>query len=162
MPRLKLISSDNKILREKNAGVAFPLSKEVRELIDQMFFAVRKFRGVGLAASQVGKNLRLAVIDLNTLEIPPFAIINPVIKSKSFRKASMEEGCLSIPGKYAEVKRPETIKLEFFTQGGKKVKLKAEGFLARVFQHEIDHLNGIIISDKWDVKTLRDIPPEGS
>lgn len=156
MSRLKLVYHPNEILRAKNSDLQFPLSKEFANLIDQMFFAVKKFHGIGLAAPQIGKNINLAVIYIPESEIPPFAIINPTILSRSFKKTPFEEGCLSIPKKYAIVRRPEKIKVKFFNQAGQKVKIKIDGLLSKVFQHEIDHLNSKLICDKWDQKTLRE------
>lgn len=154
MSRLKLITDPNSILRTKNSDLAFPLSKESRELIDRMIFACKKFKGVGLAAPQIGHNLNLAIINLGEYELPPFPIINPKITSCSFKKHSMEEGCLSLPNLYGMLKRPEKITVKFYNSEGKKIKLKLNGFIANVFQHEIDHLNGILIADKWDKKTV--------
>jgi len=134
--------------------LTFPLSKEMRDLIGDMIYACRKFNGVGLAAPQIGKNLNLAIINLEHYDLPPFPIINPVIVSKSFTKTNMEEGCLSIPGKFAMVRRPEKIKVEFYNAEGEKISTKLDGFIAKVFQHEIDHLGGTLIKDKWDEKTL--------
>ncbi|PIR96982.1 MAG: peptide deformylase [Candidatus Doudnabacteria bacterium CG10_big_fil_rev_8_21_14_0_10_41_10] len=154
MPRFKLVTSPNEILRNKNAEIKFPLSSDIKKLIDQMKYDVKRFNGIGLAAPQIGKNLKLAIINLEHYNIPAFPIINPKITSKSFRKETMEEGCLSIPGKFGVVKRPKKITVKFYREDGKKVKLKVDGLTAKVFQHEIDHLNGIIILDKWDKKTV--------
>jgi len=156
MARLKLFKDPNKILRAQNLLLEFPLNKDTRELIDAMKFACKKFRGVGLAAPQIGKNLRLAIIDIGDLELPAFPIINPKIISTSKLQTVMEEGCLSIPGRYGNVKRPEKVTVEFFSPEGKKIKIEVEGFIAKVFQHEIDHLQGEIISDKWDKETIRE------
>ena len=154
MSRLKLVNDPNQILRSKNSDLAFPLSKENMELVDQMIFACKKHKGVGLAAPQIGYNLNLAIINLGEYELPPFPIINPKITSRSFKKHLMEEGCLSLPNLYGMLKRPEKITVKFYNSGGKKIKLKLDGFIAKVFQHEIDHLNGILICDKWDKKTV--------
>lgn len=155
MARLRLVKNPNKILRAENKPLEFPLKKETHELIDAMKYACRKFRGVGLAAPQVGKNFLLAIIDIQDDELPAFPIINPKIVSKSKLETVMEEGCLSLPGKYGNVKRPEKVTVEFYSPQGEKIKIDVEGFIAKVFQHEIDHLNGVIISDKWDEKTVR-------
>jgi len=147
--RSKLIVYPNEILRAKNEDVKFPLTKEVKALIDRMIFDVKRFCGIGLAAPQIGKNLNLAIINLEAYNLPAFPIINPKIVSHSFKKTEMEEGCLSIPGKFGVVKRPEKITVKFYTPEGKKVKLEVDGLAAKVFQHEIDHLNGVLILDKW-------------
>lgn len=157
MARLKLVTDPNDILRAKNADLSFPLSRTVKELIDQMIFACKKFKGIGLAAPQIGKNLNLAVINLVEYDLPVFPIINPKIVSAPAAKTPMEEGCLSLPGKFGQVARPEKITAEFFNTQGKKIKLPAEGLLAKVLQHEIDHLNGILIMDKWDKSTVHTV-----
>ena len=156
MSRLKLIIHPTEILRKKNTDLTFPLSKKTRELIDQMIFDVKRFKGIGLAAPQIGKNLNLAIIALDIYDIPAFPIINPKIISRSFKKIELEEGCLSLPGKFAMVKRPHKIKVKFFDRMGKAHKIKLDGMLAKVFQHEIDHLKGILINDKWDKKTVHE------
>lgn len=149
MPRLKLVFSPNQILKKKNSDISFPLSKEIKGLIDMMIFACKKNKGVGLAAPQIGKKLNLAIINLSHYEIPAFPIINPKIITNS-GKSLMEEGCLSIPEKFGLVNRPEKITVQFYNTDGKKMKLTIDGLPARVFQHEIDHLNGILIEDKWE------------
>jgi len=156
MSRLKLITHPKEILRLKSKDLSLPLTKSDKDLIDQMIFDVRRFKGVGLAAPQVGENLNLAIIALDLYDIPAFPIINPKIISRSFKKTELEEGCLSLPGKFAMVKRPHKIKVKFFDRKGKAHKIKLEGMLAKVFQHEIDHLKGILISDKWDPKTVHE------
>ncbi|MDP2933537.1 MAG: peptide deformylase [bacterium] len=157
MARLKLVKFPNNILRENNKDIKFPLSPEIRELIDQMIFACKKFKGVGLAAPQIGKNLNLAIINLEHYDIPAFAIINPRVVKASSVSAEMEEGCLSLPRKFGAVLRPEKIKVNFSTAAGKKTELEIEGLAAIVFQHEIDHLNNILICDKWDANSVHDV-----
>lgn len=148
--RLYTLPKDEKTLRARNEELTFPLSKDVLKLIEEMKAAVTDFKGIGLAAPQIGHNLTLAVINLDHLGIAPFAIINPKVVSKSIKKTIMEEGCLSIPGKYGNVKRPAKIEVEFHRGDGKKVLMKADKLLAKVFQHEIDHLSGILIIDKFE------------
>ena len=156
MARLKLVTYPSEILTSKNTDLKFPLTKKDHDLIDQMIFDVKRFHGVGLAAPQIGRNLNLAIIALDIYDIPAFPIINPKIISRSFKKTEMEEGCLSLPGKFAMVKRPHKIKVKFFDRAGKVHKIKLDGMLAKVFQHEIDHLKGILINDKWDPKTVHE------
>ena len=102
--------------------------------------------GCGLAAPQVGKSVRIIVLDDGTglLEL-----INPVIVEKDGEQVG-PEGCLSVPGYFGDVKRAETILVEAINRNNKKVKLKAEGFKARIIQHEIDHLDGILFIEKAD------------
>lgn len=146
--RLHTLPDDEKILRGANAEVSFPLSKEMRALIEDMKVTVRKAPGVGLAATQVGKNLMLCVINLEQFGVEPFALLNPKVVSRSIKKDTMEEGCLSIPGHYFKVKRPAKVEVEGYSEEGRKIIIKADKFLAKVLQHEIDHLNGILIADK--------------
>src|SRR3989344_6063161 len=117
-----------------------------------MTLTVHKAPGVGLAAPQVGKNLMLAVINLEEYGIEPFAIINPRVVGKSIKKTGMEEGCLSIPGKFGTVKRPAKVEVMCFREDGTRVALRADRMMAKVLQHEIDHLNATLICDKWDIK----------
>jgi peptide deformylase len=101
--------------------------------------------GVGLAAPQIGKNIRLIVI--NTQD-GPIAVFNPRFLSKSFFKEWGEEGCLSVPDVFGEVKRHKKIVCEYTDETGIKATVSAQGLLARVLQHEIDHLDGILFIDK--------------
>ncbi|MBI4053950.1 MAG: peptide deformylase [Candidatus Doudnabacteria bacterium] len=157
MPRLKLVRHPNEILRKKNEPVTFPLRPEIKELADQMIFACKKFRGVGLAAPQIGKNLQIAIINLEHYEIPAFPIFNPKVLTHARTNSNLEEGCLSMPKKFGMVSRPEKITVAFQNLAGKSVKTELSGLAAKVLQHEIDHLNGILICDKWDPKTVHEL-----
>lgn len=146
--RIHQLPKDEAVLRAENSQITFPLSSEVKKLISEMKQAVRVAKGIGLAAPQIGKNLMLAVINLDEYGIEPFAIINPRIVSKSIKKTEMEEGCLSIPGYFAPIRRPSKIEVEFLREDGQLIRMPAEKLLAKVFQHEIEHLGGILIRDK--------------
>ncbi len=106
--------------------------------------------GVGLAANQIGQNLSIFVIDIKTANAykVPEVYFNPEITEYSADTDAVEEGCLSIPGYYVEVKRSKKIMFKALDEHGKKIKFKARGFLARVLQHETDHLNGLVIKDR--------------
>ena len=106
--------------------------------------------GIGLAANQVGLNMQLFVIDegLAKEHNAPSVYLNPEVKPYSKNQEELEEGCLSIPDFWPQITRAKKIKLKALDENGKKIKLKAKGFLARVFQHETDHLNGLLIKDK--------------
>ena len=131
---------------------------ELQELIDEMIVAMRQANGVGLAAPQVNHNLQLSVIetlpkyDDNEQEIPNsrqlFVIANPEIVWHSRSMVDGVEGCLSIPGYVGEVERHEAIRVRAQDRHGKKIKLRLTGWTARIFQHEIDHLNGVLYIDK--------------
>jgi len=146
--RLYTLPKDEKILRAVNQEIKFPFSPEISKLIEDMKLTVRKAPGIGLAASQVGRNLMLAVINLEEFGMKPFVIINPRVVSKSIKKTEMEEGCLSIPGLFGRVKRPAKVEVLMYNEQGKRVLIKADRLLAKVLQHEIDHLNGKLIVDK--------------
>lgn len=120
------------------------------ELISDMKKSMIKANGVGLAANQVGKDLAIFVIDakLASENEVPEAYFNPEITDRSDEADYLEEGCLSIPGFYTEIKRSKKVMLKALDEDGKKIKIKARGFLARVYQHETDHLNGLTIKDR--------------
>jgi peptide deformylase len=104
--------------------------------------------GIGLAAPQVGVGLRLAVIDLQLDERRnPVVLVNPEIVARSTELATREEGCLSIPGQYADVTRPARVKVRFEDQAGIRTEIEAEGLLAACLQHELDHLDGVLFVD---------------
>lgn len=106
--------------------------------------------GIGLAAAQIGKNLNLFTINKDVTKGSDHLVLcNPEITFHSKATNVMEEGCLSCPGIYGNVRRPEKIRVTAYTLEGKKVQFKTKGLLAKVFQHEIDHLHGILIVDKF-------------
>jgi peptide deformylase len=120
----------------------------VRNLVPRMFDAMYKAPGIGLAAPQVGVGLRLAIIDLMAGEKPsPITLINPEIIAASDEKMVREEGCLSLPGHYADVTRPAQVKVRYHDQSGARHDIEAEGLLAACLQHEIDHLDGVLFVD---------------
>src|SRR3989338_3525983 len=146
--RLHILPSDGKVLRAQNLDVSFPLTPEVKKLIADMKTTVKKAAGIGLAAPQVGVNIKLAVIYLEEFGLKGFTIINPVVVSRSIKKSIMQEGCLSIPGVFGPVKRPAKVEVFAQTEEGTKILIQGDGLLGKVLQHEIDHLNGVLIADK--------------
>ena len=136
-----------KFLRHKVAKFDFSKydQKEIRELIKSMRKEMSGALGIGLSANQLGLDMRFFIAKI---ENKNYVIFNPTITKLSEETILMEEGCLSIPDIYGSVERPEKIVLEGFDYKGKKIKIKAWGLLARVFQHETDHLNGILFIDK--------------
>ncbi|MBI5765813.1 peptide deformylase [Candidatus Falkowbacteria bacterium] len=142
---LKIITQPNPILRKKSRAVKDILTQKIQELIPQMAETMVNHDGVGLAAPQIGKNIRLITVNHKDRVL---AIINPKIARKSFIKEWCEEGCLSVPDKFGEVKRSKSIIIEYFDEKNNQKILKAPGLLARVIQHEIDHLDGILFIDK--------------
>lgn len=121
----------------------------VLKLADDMLETMYDAPGIGLAAIQVGEPLRLLVIDVAKEEEgrKPQVFINPEIIASSDTRSTYEEGCLSIPGYYAEVERPAEITVNYIDRGGKQQEMAAEGLLATCLQHEIDHLDGVLFID---------------
>lgn len=124
---------------------------DFQALLDDMPKTMLNADGVGLAAPQVGNKYRFTVIDAHTngKEGKDFIfLINPKITKRSFGKVVMEEGCLSIPGIYGNVKRPKKITVEYLDRKGNTQTITADGFISRVIQHELDHLDGVLFTDK--------------
>jgi peptide deformylase len=139
-----LTGENNKTLKQKSLPVKH-IDAGVRSLIEQMKEVMRQNNGVGLAAIQVGEPTRIIICEVDDRF---YAFINPEI-IKSFPETLVtEEGCLSLPNIYGEVERPKKIILKAINFDGKKIKMKAFGLLARVIQHELDHLDGILFIDK--------------
>jgi len=142
----------DKILAKKTEDVSLTKIKNgsYKELVLDMKETMKKNIGIGLAANQVAQDLGLFVIDsgLATESEVPEVFFNPEITEYSKEQDEMEEGCLSIPGYEAQIKRSKKIKIKAIDENGNKIKLKVRGFLARVLQHETDHLNGIVIKDR--------------
>jgi peptide deformylase len=149
---LKIVKVPDPILESKTALVK-EITPEILKLVKDMIDTCRKAQGIGLAAPQIGKSLRLCIINLEHLGLPPFALINPKIVRTSWKKINMEEGCLSIPGLYGMVKRPAKITIKATNIEGRETKFEADGILARVLQHEIDHLDGVLFTSKMSKQT---------
>jgi peptide deformylase len=134
-------------LRAKAKPVA-PGDPRVPELAERMLATMYKAPGIGLAGPQVGEMLRLVVIDLRPEENPkPLVLVNPEIVAVSKDLAMREEGCLSLPGQFADVTRPARVKARWTDLGGAKQEMEAEGLMAACLQHEIDHLDGVLFVD---------------
>jgi peptide deformylase len=154
----------NPILRKKAEPVPlkFLKTQQFRRFIEDMFFTMYDAEGVGLAAPQVGVPYQLAVIEIRKTKMrprikpfPPTIIVNPKILLRSKETSSGWEGCLSFEGVRGLVPRSRKITVSCYNPAGEKKILELSGFPARVFQHEIDHLNGIVYVDRMkDMKTL--------
>lgn len=144
------------ILRQKSRAltVAEVGSSKITELIVDMEQTMHEHSGIGLAAVQVGSLVRLVLIATKDGSLP---LINPRITGHSLKKEMGEEGCLSIPNTYGEVKRWVNIKVSALDPAGKPLKFKAQGLFARVIQHEVDHTNGILFLDR--TKVVKTIEP---
>lgn len=144
--KINILTYPNPILEKKAQEIADANDPEIKELILDMLETMDNHpEAIGLAAPQVGKSVSLCII---RLEGKVYILINPRVKSKSWKKEINEEGCLSFPGQFIPVKRSAKVKVEALDRKGKKITLKGEGLLGRAFQHEIDHLNGILYIKK--------------
>ena len=173
MTNLPIIGPSNPVLRRKARPVDNPNTAATQKLIDDMIETLRSVDGVGLAAPQVAVGQRIAIIeyaewpdDLPEDAAPPepklYVIVNPEIVRKSDEMVEGPEGCLSIPGYNGTVMRHESIVVKALNRRGSPVKIKAHGWLARIFQHEIDHLDGILYIDHatqvWKVPDAEGAP----
>jgi peptide deformylase len=159
----EIITSKNPILRRK-AKKAAKITPELRALADDMVETMRAAPGVGLAAPQVAESVRLFVAELEESEENPgsgrtYIIFNPEFVWKSDEITDGVEGCLSIPGWAGEVTRHHKVVVKGLDRSGRRIRVEAEGWLARVFQHEMDHLDGVLFTDRisdpekiWPIK----------
>ena len=146
--RLEVLKDGNEVLRIKSIPTL--ITDEVRDLVRDMKETMLSENGIGLSAPQVGVNLRVIVVQLMSagkLVGPVQEMINPVITSYSDDSMEYEEGCLSIPGEYIRINRPRSIHVKFQTLSGKYKKWFLKGLEARIVQHEIDHLDGVLMKD---------------
>ena len=149
----------DEILKKKSKEVEV-IDDKIRELMNDMVDTMHKYDGVGLAAVQVGILKRVIVIDLYDGN-PVIKLVNPVvIKTKGTQK--VDEGCLSFPNKFVKVERANIVEVEGLNEEGKKVRIKGEGLLAEALLHEIDHLNGIVLTDVMISGTLEYIEPKNT
>jgi peptide deformylase len=144
---------EEKFLRRKTADFDFKkfTKKEVAELVARMRRIMHAAQGIGLSANQIGLDFNMFVAEVPDMDnggMKFYALFNPKIEKKSGDVAVLEEGCLSIPGKWGYVPRTERVTLSGFDKNGKAVKIKAWGLLAHVFQHETDHLQGKLFIDR--------------
>ena len=148
MAKKKILSIPDPLLRKVSERV-LKVDTEVKKLMDDMLETMYAAPGIGLAAVQIGVLKRAIVIDLSKEDEKrnPLFFVNPEITFKSKELVTYEEGCLSIPNQFAEVKRPSECKINFLDYNGKKKDLEASGLLATCIQHEIDHLDGILFID---------------
>ncbi len=156
MSLLDIVTLPEPVLRRKAHKVAV-FNKELQTLIDNMIHTMREAPGVGLAAPQVGESIRLIVVEFaetdgndSDEEVPKklYVLINPEIVETSEEMELGVEGCLSVPGLVGEVERHSRIVVKGLNRRGKPMKVKAVGWMARIFQHEIDHLDGIVFPDR--------------
>lgn len=154
MSVLPIVTYNDPILKKKSESIS-ENSDELQKLIDDMFETMYQASGVGLAAPQIGKSIQLFVMDADAVtkeiddeeDVGPMVFINPEIIERGDESVKMEEGCLSIPEVRDEVSRPKTIQVSYKDREFNHQTMKASGWLARVIQHEYDHLQGILFLD---------------
>lgn len=142
---MKIITYPNSILDKKAQNIKDPLELKIQKLIPEMIATMHENNGMGLAAPQIGESIRLCIIEHQGIT---YILINPKITSHSKTKLRNEEGCLSFPKKFIPVDRFETVQVRYLNEKGEKCKIKASNLLARAFQHEIDHLDGIVFINR--------------
>jgi len=172
---LEVVKYGHPALRQRGARIE-KVTLEIKKLVTDMFETMHTNHGIGLAAQQVGKALQLTVIDVREAkdrpswleldgqpadvnEFMPLVLINPEIKPGGEPVAG-GEGCLSFPEIFAEITRPESVDVKALNEKGKPVEFRCGGLLARVVQHEVDHLNGILFIDRMSRKTKEELRPE--
>ena len=148
MSQKSIIIEPDPLLRKKSNKLE-KVDDETRKLLDDMLETMYAAPGIGLAAVQIGILKRLIVIDISKEKEKknPLFLINPKINFKSTKTSVYEEGCLSLPGYFAEIERPAECNISYLDYNGKKKDLEASGLLATCIQHEIDHLDGILFID---------------
>jgi len=165
MPLLPVRYEPDPILREKAKRIK-TFDANLRKLVTDMYETMHANNGVGLAAPQIGLSIRVLVAELapNKEENEPgfkVALVNPEIVKRDSEMVDGYEGCLSIPGWIGEVPRHVSVTVKGQTPEGKEVRIKAHDYFARVLQHEVDHLDGILFTDRIvDIKTLQRLDPE--
>lgn len=152
---LNILHEPDPFLRRVMKPVANPAAPEIKQLVADMVVTMRKAKGIGLAATQVGYDGRVIVIETKDGAL---ACVNPEIIERSRELEPGEEGCLSVPGTYGFVQRHKRVTVRSFTPDGQEQTHKASGLLARVFQHELDHLNGIVFIDKVESFSDDEVP----
>ncbi len=148
MSQRNIVIEPNPILRKKSESLE-KVDDELKKLLDDMIETMYAAPGIGLAAVQIGILKRLIVIDVSkdNEKKSPLYLINPEIISKSKKTSIYEEGCLSLPGHFAEIERPAECTVKYIDYYGKKKEMTATGLLSTCIQHEVDHLNGVLFID---------------
>ena len=156
MAKLSIVTIGDPVLTEKAEEVP-KVTKKISKLIDDMLETMYDANGVGLAAPQVGISQRIAVLDVGE---GPVVLVNPVIKNGEGEEIDVE-GCLSIPERWVYVKRYESVEVTALNEKGKPIRIEADGLFARAVQHELDHLDGILIVDRMIGEAEVEIDEEG-
>ncbi|HEY0907855.1 MAG TPA: peptide deformylase [Candidatus Paceibacterota bacterium] len=158
---LRIAEIGNPVLRAIAAPVADPKAPEIQHLIDSMIATCAEQGGVGMAAPQVHESSRLMIIASTPTpaypdapKVKPFAVINPELIASSKETELGWEGCMSVPNIRGQVDRNVWVKVSYTDRAGKKTQKRFTGLIARIFQHELDHLNGLFFLDRANPKTL--------
>jgi len=168
MAVLEIMTVPEPVLRRKARKVT-GYGQGLQKLIDDMIETMRQAPGVGLAAPQVNQSLRVIVVEYGEVddegeEITPiklYAVVNPEVTRVSSETELGTEGCLSVPELVGDVERPDAVTVKGFNRHGQPMRIKADGWLSRIFQHEIDHLNGVLFTDRAErVWQLEDQPSQ--
>ncbi len=159
--RLEIIELGHPVLRQTAQPILNIQDQEIQTLIDDLLLTVKQANGVGIAAPQVARSCQLMIVASRpnpryptAPEMEPTPILNPRILSHSTETAIGWEGCLSIPGMRGKVPRYQAIEIEYLDRNGKLQKMEMTDFVARIFQHEYDHFNGVVFLDRVDTKAL--------
>lgn len=155
----KLVYYGNKTLRQIAEEVT-NIDQETIDTISTMFNIMYNAKGIGLAAPQINISRRIFVIDIEMYDGPSIALINPQVLSKSSETVPYDEGCLSLPEITGKIHRPSKISIKGITPDAKEVQIDAEGLLARVIQHELDHINGILFIDHLEDYIRKELTSE--
>lgn len=147
MAVLKIVIDGEPVLRKRAAEIEIKelSTHKFKKLLEDMLETMYAANGIGIAAPQVGESVRAFIAESGK---GPIALINPVFTKKSWKMLKGEEGCLSVPGKFDRVKRHKSVTVEAFTASGERVAFTADDFFARVLQHEMDHLEGMLYVDR--------------
>jgi peptide deformylase len=159
MADIELVIHPHPVLRHRSKSIA-RVDKQLKDIVQEMFRIMYAARGVGLAANQVAMPVRLFVCNPTGVreEGPELVFINPVVsKQKGIDEA--EEGCLSLPGVNANVKRSKSLWINAYDLSGKEIDREVTGFLARIIQHETDHLDGVLFVDRLSPESARAVEP---
>ncbi|HEU0168365.1 MAG TPA: peptide deformylase [Chloroflexota bacterium] len=150
MPKLLAVRKDGDPVLRKKAKKVSRVDDSLRRLVDDMFHTMynNETKGIGLAAPQVGVSLRIIVVDMQDDEHDPVALINPEIIKASDELVTGAEGCLSVPGLRGDVERHAWVVVKGRSEDNREKRVRAEGWFARCLQHEIDHLDGVLYTDK--------------
>jgi peptide deformylase len=148
-PPYEIHTLGDRVLRQPAKRVA-KVDAEIRQVVENMLKTMYSADGIGLAAPQVAIAKQIIVVDIDPEEAsnPPLILINPVIRKKSAECSVGQEGCLSIPEVYLDVKRPEVIEVAFKDELGRPQAIRVKGLLSRAIQHEMDHLSGVLFVDR--------------